>query len=202
LDVGAGSGIFSRQLLDAGICNRAICVDPAYAKESDEIHNGKEILFRRTIEGTRPNLILMMDVLEHVDDDLELLKQYTEKMPADGHVLITVPAFEFLWSEHDVFLEHRRRYTLKQLERVVSSAGLNIVRSRYFFGSLLPIVIVMRVFNRIQANLRNIEPRSDLKVYPSTINSLLISIHDLERFLLFPFNTVAGLTVFCLARRF
>ena len=200
LDVGAGSGIFARQLLDAGVCNQATCVDPAYEKEYSDSHNGKIINFKRVTDRTTQDLILMMDVLEHVDDDLELLSLYTNTMPQEGYVLITVPAFQFLWSGHDVFLEHRRRYTLGQLERVILRAGLKIIKSRYFFVTLLPLVATMRWYDRMQLASNNAVPRSDLKVYPSLINNALIHLHDIERIVLFPFNIIAGLTIFCLAR--
>ena len=52
---------------------------------------------------------MIADVLEHVDDDLALLRQYAAKLGEGGRIVITVPAFSFLWSGHDVFLEHRRR---------------------------------------------------------------------------------------------
>lgn len=201
LDVGAGSGVFSRQLLDAGICQRAVCVDTGYTEERSEAHNGKAILFTRSINSVSEKLILMMDVLEHVDDDVGLLRKYTDRMPPGGLVLITVPAFQFLWSGHDVFLEHRRRYTLKGIESVVKAADLTIVRSRYFFGILFPFVSATRLHDRLLSPSGQIEPKSFLKKYPKFINTSLTLIHDIERTILFPLNIFAGLTVFCLARR-
>jgi 2-polyprenyl-3-methyl-5-hydroxy-6-metoxy-1,4-benzoquinol methylase len=97
LDIGAGSGVFSRQLLDAGLCARAVCVDPGYPEERTEDYRGHEIEFRRSVERVPQQLLLMMDVLEHVDDDAGLLRSYAGRMPGDGRVLITVPAFEWLW---------------------------------------------------------------------------------------------------------
>lgn len=200
LDVGAGSGIFSRQLLDAEVCNRAVCIDPAYEEERDASHRGKPICFRRSLGRATPQLILMMDVLEHVDDDVALLRQYTGKMPSGTHVVISVPAFEFLWSGHDVFLEHRRRYTLPQVEAAVAKANLNVVKSRYFFGILLPVAIAMRLSKRLISSFKKQpDARSELKVYPPLVNKALTEIHELEQSVLFPHNTFAGLTVFCLA---
>lgn len=199
LDVGAGSGIFSRQLLDAGVCERATCVDPAYAEERTESHNGREIAFVRRVERPSQDLVLMMDVLEHVDDDVGLLRQYSETLPAGGWVLITVPAFQFLWSGHDVFLEHRRRYTKRRIEDVVSRAGLTVVRSRYFFGLLFPAAAAIRLYAARRLNKQ--EPKSDLRKAPALLNRALMLVHDVERVTLFRFNIVAGLTVFCLARR-
>jgi hypothetical protein len=201
LDVGAGSGVFARQLLDAGVCERAVCVDPGYPEERIERHRGREIAFRRSVERVSQGLLLMMDVLEHVDDDVGLLRSYTGGMPADARVLITVPAFPFLWSGHDVFLEHRRRYTLARLEATVGAAGLQVVRSRYFFGLLLPAVAAMRLADWRRLNAGQIEARSALRTYPAPVNRLLILIHDLERATLFPLNRLGGLSIFCLARR-
>jgi SAM-dependent methyltransferase len=201
LDVGAGSGVFSRQLLDAGICEQATCVDPAYAEERTELHNGHEIAFVRSVERPTHDLLLMMDVLEHVDDDVGLLRQYSEHLPGGGWVLITVPAFQFLWSGHDVFLEHRRRYTRRQIEDVVERAGLSVVRSRYFFGLLFPVAAMIRLFGAWRRKVAGGAPQSDLRKSSAPVNKVLTLIHDLERATLFRFNGIAGLSVFCLARR-
>lgn len=201
LDVGAGSGIFSRQLLDANICQRALCIDPNYQKEGTEMHNGREIQFTRSIERVCQKLILMMDVLEHVDDDVGLLREYTDPMPRGGRVLITVPAFQFLWSGHDVFLEHRRRYTLHSIERVIQAANLQLICSHYFFGILFPAAAALRWYDRLRLAAGKMEAKSALKKAPRPVNHALTLIHDMERMLLFPFNRLAGLTVFCLARR-
>lgn len=204
LDVGAGSGVFARKLLDAGVCQRAVCVDPAYAAERTERHNGHEIRFLREaadIPGAPAELILMMDVLEHVDDDVGLLRQTTRNLRPQDRVAISVPAFQFLWSGHDVFLEHRRRYTRRQLEAVVREAGLEPLRSGYFFGLLFPVAALQRLLDRWRLKSGAAEPKSALSAQSPALNTVLVSLHDLERRILFPFNRLAGLTVFCLAHR-
>jgi len=199
LDVGAGSGIFSRQLIEAGLCDRATCVDPAYPNESTEYLDGHPLSFVRSIDNHDQKLVLMMDVLEHVEDDVQLLKYYTHSLPDDGKVLITVPAFQFLWSGHDVFLEHHRRYTRSMLNNVVRAADLEVIRTRYFFGLLFPIVAAMRVANARKLRYGITEPKSSLKRHNPNINHALILFHDLERQVIFPANVLAGLTLFCLA---
>lgn len=201
LDVGAGSGVFSRRLLDDKICNRAVCIDPGYKEERTEIYNNSEINFVRYVNNISQRLILMMDVLEHVDDDIGMLREYSERMPKGGLVLITVPAFQFIWSGHDIFLEHRRRYTKKSIESTVESAKLQIVRCRYFFGLLFPIVAAIRLLNRAMLRARPVKARSSLKKYPFPINALLTFIHKVECAILFPFNYFGGLSIFLLARR-
>jgi 2-polyprenyl-3-methyl-5-hydroxy-6-metoxy-1,4-benzoquinol methylase len=201
LDVGAGSGVFAKILIEAGICQRAICVDIAYHEESVKYHLGRPIRFVRSNEHVTPSLVLIMDVLEHVEDDIGLLRQYSESMSAGGKVLITVPAFKFLWSGHDVFLQHLRRYTLPQIERRMQMAGLSILDSRYFFGMLLPLVALVRMNNRRRQASGSSKAASMLKKYPPKLNKLLTGIHDVERQFLFPFNRIAGLTIFCLAEK-
>jgi SAM-dependent methyltransferase len=201
LDVGAGSGVFSKLLLDKTRCASAVCVDPNYPQERVETHSGKPIEFKKSSPATAQDLVLMMDVLEHVDDDVGLLKQYISQMPHDGYVLITVPAFQFLWSGHDVFLQHRRRYTAGMLRDTLERAGLEPVKVRFFFMSLFPFIALMRPLKRLLLRSKAIEARSELKIYPNWLNCALICIHDIERHTLFRFNIFGGLSIFCLARK-
>jgi len=201
LDVGAGSGIFSRQLLDNGLCERAVCLDPNYPEEKTETHNGKQISFVKNIKRTSQKLVLMMDVLEHVPDDLALLKEYVDSMAAGGHLLITVPAFQFMWSGHDVFLEHYKRYTIGKIEAVAKRASMTPIKSRYFFGSLFPALAAIRLSKKVLFNHGALEAQSELKLYPAWFNHALVTVHDIERHTLFNFNKLFGLSVFCLCRK-
>ncbi len=200
LDVGAGSGIFSRQLLDHDICQSSVCVDPGYDKESKDTHNGKPIKFVKSLNKTTQDLILMMDVLEHVPDDVALIKEYTDSMKEGGKLLITVPAFQFMWSGHDVFLEHYRRYTIEMMEKSIIEAGLKPINSKYFFGSLFPAVAAVRLTKRALFD-QDIEAKSELKLYPDWLNKALIAVHDIERMSLFSVNKLFGLSVFCLCEK-
>jgi hypothetical protein len=192
LDVGAGSGIFAKQLLE-GDSELAICVDPGYQEERQELLNGKQICFLRQIGGEKCDLVLLMDVLEHVDDDVGLIRSAVAGATEHAYVLITVPAFQRLFSSHDMFLEHKRRYTLRQVEEVVLAAGLEILSTRYFFAFLLPIAATLRLLRQQS------EPKSDLKEHCKLVNLMLCWLHGLE-LPLFRFNRIGGLTVFCLAR--
>ena len=202
LDVGAGSGIFSRQLLDAGVAKSASCVDIGYPDTWEEDHNGRPIRFVKAIENFTQDLVIMMDVLEHVEDDLALLQCYSDPLPRNGRVVITVPAFQWMWSGHDVFLEHYRRYTLEQVEDLVRRAGLEVEKSAYFFGMLFPVAAAVRFSGKIFSNgSEKNQNGSDLKSCPDLLNKLLIAVNGLEQRTIFRFNRVAGLSVFCLARR-
>jgi 2-polyprenyl-3-methyl-5-hydroxy-6-metoxy-1,4-benzoquinol methylase len=192
LDIGAGSGIFSKRLLQGGAAS-AICIDPAYQEERQELCHGKPIRFLRQIGSEKCDLILLMDVLEHVDDDVGLMRSALAGAAEHAYVLITVPAFQKLFSAHDIFLEHKRRYTLRQVEQVVRAAGLEILSARYFFAFLLPIAATLRLLKQQS------EAKSDLKEHSKLVNLMLLWLHRLE-LPLFRFNRIGGLTIFCLAR--
>ena len=201
VDVGAGSGVFSKLLLEHGVVESAVCVDPAYAQERTLEHAGRPLRFVRSLRSEDSELVLMMDVLEHVPDDLALLEEYVRGLKAGGRVVITVPAFQALWSGHDLFLEHYRRYTLSMVSHLVRRAGLEPIAERYFFGLILPVAAGARLWDRIKLRTRHIEPRSSLRAYPPRVNRWMTAAHDLERRVIFPWNRFGGLTVFCVARK-
>jgi SAM-dependent methyltransferase len=195
LDVGAGSGFFSRHLLAETSAESALCVDTGYARDRDDNVGGKPVYFRRDTDPTGCDLVLMMDVLEHVDDDRGLARHYAEKVPSGAHFLVTVPAFGFLWSGHDVFLEHVRRYRLTEIEAVLRDAGLDIVRGSYYFGLVFPLAAAVRLADR-----NTTEPRSSLSRQGAFTNEVLTAICAAE-LPLFPINRLAGLSCFVLARK-
>jgi hypothetical protein len=87
---------------------------------------------------------------------------------------VSVPAFSWLWSPHDEFLEHRRRYTLNQTLRVMRSAGLSPVAGFYFFAALFPAVAANRLWRRLWAARQR--PTSDLREYRPLTNKILTGI--------------------------
>ena len=196
VDVGAGSGVFARLLLERTDCQEAMCVDPAYERDHDETVNGKVLRFRRAYEGTNFDLILLMDVLEHVDDDVALLSDVATSVSPGTPVFITVPAFGFLWSAHDVFLEHRRRYTAKMLIRTMTGAKLTVNRIRYFYLGIFPLVALLRLLTRG----RDPDKGSDLRPAPVAVGWFLAKVLKAERRLIFPFNRLAGLSVVGIGR--
>jgi SAM-dependent methyltransferase len=70
------------------------------------------------------DLVAMLDVLEHVDDDLGSLRAVAERLAPGGRLVLTVPAYRFLWSRHDEFHHHKRRYRKDALLAVATAAGL------------------------------------------------------------------------------
>jgi SAM-dependent methyltransferase len=197
LDVGAGSGFFARYLLAHTPCRAATCVDLNYPRDWSETEAGKPIRFVREVAQFGGHLALMMDVLEHVPDDAGLLRDYAAKMQPGSRILITVPAMPWMWSGHDVFLEHYRRYTLRSLEAAIAAAGLTRISTCYYFGLTLPMAAGVRLGRRLLP-WRKREPGSDMRPHGNFTNSALLAISRLELGI-FPSNRVAGLSAFALA---
>jgi hypothetical protein len=183
-------------LLERTKCEEATCVDPAYEQDHDEIVNGKVLRFRRGYDARDFDLILLMDVLEHVDDDVGLLKDVVASVSPGTPVFITVPAFGFLWSAHDVFLEHRRRYSAAMLDRTMTNAGVKVDRIRYFYLTIFPIALLVRLLTRE----RDPDKGSDLRPAPAAVGWLLKRFLKAERQLVFPINRLAGLSVVGIGR--
>src|SRR4051812_37985562 len=91
------------------------------------------------------HLVTMLDVLEHVKNENDILQKIRRTLSADGYVLVTVPAYQFLWSEHDVALHHFRRYTVSRLRDVLKENGFHLVRSSYIITFSFPLVVGYRI---------------------------------------------------------
>ena len=197
LDVGAGSGFFSKYLLEHGRAASACCVDTSYSLDEDVQHAGKPMRFRRSISASNADLVLLMDVLEHVDDDVDLLRDYIGKVGQGARFLITVPAFQWLWSPHDDFLEHKRRYTVRQIEDTARRAGLEVLQGNYFFGAVFPLAAATRLAGKLTRPSAD-APQSQLRQHSAAINNLLYALCRAE-LPLTRSNRLLGLTAICLA---
>ncbi len=196
-DVGAGTGYFAKMLLRETAAREATCIDTGYQSDWSEVHAGKPLVFRR--EGPLPgaDLFLLMDVIEHVDDDVALLREVANAAPSGATVVVSVPAFSWLWSAHDVFLEHRRRYTLRALEQVVRAARLTPARGFYFFAAIFPAAAAQRLWRRVRPPRA---PSSDLRAYGAASNCLLTWIGTAEAAVARR-NRAFGLTAFAVAEK-
>lgn len=198
LDVGAGSAFFSRFLVEKGLAREVWCVDTCYSEDRDDVFLGSPFHYRRSPVVADADLVLLMDVLEHVDDDVGLLSEYVKRAPLGAKFVISVPAFQFLWSRHDVFLEHKRRYHLSEIERVCSDAGLSLRAGCYYFGGVFPAAAAVRLLARVFRSGES--PASDLRQHKVWLNSFLRKLCSIELPLM-RFNRAFGLTAFCVAEK-
>jgi hypothetical protein len=141
MDVGAGDGYLAHQLLGgAPAGTEIVCFDPHYTDDQlARLGQGNGVSFTRAQPQGQFDLILLLDVIEHVADDHELLVRSASTLTEGGAILISVPAWGSLYTRHDLFLGHHRRYRPGQLRAVVARAGLRVEAGGGLFHSLLAV---------------------------------------------------------------
>lgn len=143
------------------------------------------------------DLVVALDVLEHVADDSSSLAALSDCLRPGGWALLTVPAFPFLWSRHDVSHHHHRRYVKSKLSDLARAAGLKPVRTTYFNSLLFPVVAAVR-FIKAVAGMRE---REDNAMPPHGLNRLLTALFASERHLIGRVPLPAGVSLLMLARK-
>lgn len=144
------------------------------------------------------NVVTALDVLEHTDDDLLALREIQRVCDPSGILFITVPAYGFLWSEHDEALKHRRRYTAHELRNKLTVTGFEVVRTSYFISALFFPILGLRIWQGLRKN--STAPKTSLRVLPKWINTSLIRLLDLEQRLLRRINFPFGVSIVAMAR--
>lgn len=173
LDAGCGSG---RNMLElarhgtvTGIELSPASVALARGRACGEVVEGS--VLQMPFEAGSFDLAVSLDVIEHLEDDLGALRELRRVVAPGGALLVTVPAYQWLWSGHDVINHHHRRYTRRTLRSAAERAGWETVRTTYFNSLLLPVAIVLRVLDRFSR--ATTESSLDLWVPPAPLNWLL-----------------------------
>jgi SAM-dependent methyltransferase len=172
LDAGCGTG---RNLVEFGRLGQAEGVDASEDAVAFCRRRGLDGVRRAPLDELpyddgRFGLILATDVIEHLDDDRRALAELRRVAGTGARLVLTVPAYSWLWSEHDVSMHHRRRYTLRRLQRRVAEAGWRPLVRSYFFSVLLPAVAVVRTVRRLAPGRRE---SSDLTLAPPALGRAL-----------------------------
>jgi len=146
---------------------------------------------------TNFDLIVLLDVLEHIDDDSKSLTTVRKLMNNKGIILITVPAFQWLWSEHDVIHHHKRRYSKSELREKLDSSGFRIKYISYFNTLLFPFALVERIGQKI------FSPSNPeiLELPNNKINFLLEKIFSLEAIFMNKISLPFGLSLVAIAEK-
>lgn len=147
LDVGCGSGLTGEMLTSLG--SKVVGVDR---------HRQREEMGIEFVEGDYLSLsdrlgtfdvVLALDAIEHFEHEIEVVSAIASNLRPGGHLVITVPAYRFLWSSHDEAHHHYRRYTKGSLLGVLSAAGLQVERVGYVFMGLALPKAILAIFERI-----------------------------------------------------
>ena len=200
LDIGCGSGLMLNALEQIG---------DTYGMDmsDDAINFSKEIFSGTAKKGMLPDnipydeeyfsLVVALDVIEHVNDDRASLNAIRSHIAEGGQAVISVPACMFLWSEHDVLNEHKRRYTLEELKGKLIDAGFTIEKISYFNTFLFPLISLVRMIN----NLLKRKGSSEIDLPHPFINFIVEKIFSLEKYFLRIMNFPIGVSVLAVVRK-
>ncbi len=201
VDVGCGTGATAVQLQRYGM---VLAVDISPLALSWSRQRGLEALLLAAAERLpllteSVDVIVATDILEHLDDDVAVLREFHRVLKPGGHVVVTVPAYRILWSEHDLALMHRRRYVASVLAKRARMAGFEVTRLTYALFFLFPLALVMRLLKRRPAPDR--EPQAQLPALPEWLNRFLLRIQRVETALLKYVRFPWGVSVVAVLRK-
>jgi SAM-dependent methyltransferase len=147
------------------------------------------------------DLLIASDVLEHIADETTALENWLRILRPGGRLLVCVPAFMFLWSDHDVVNHHRRRYTRKTLRAALNTAGFAIDRAGYWNFSIFLPATTVRLIERVRVRPK-LSNSDQLRPCASLVNVALYTLLRVENYLLANFcQFPCGLSSFAVARR-
>ena len=142
------------------------------------------------------DLVTAFDVVEHIDDDLAGLREMRRVLRPGGRVLLFVPTFMFLWGLQDDVSNHRRRYRLPELQRVLEQAGFEVERTTYANITFFLPILAMRQLMR----LTGVKAESENNINVSALNGVLGSVFGAESWFLKRMNLPFGVSGLCVAR--
>jgi SAM-dependent methyltransferase len=197
LDVGCGTGFILEKLqhdYDAnGLDHAEVAVNYCHERGLTFVKHG--VLGEETFNGKKFHLVSFLDVIEHIEDDLAVLAVAKQYLSKNGVVMITVPAFEFLWSAHDEIHHHKRRYTKQTLTKLLEKAGYTVRYRSYFNTLLFPVIALVRMIG----NLTGRRNASDAKPENKLINDVLYRVFKSERALLPTVSLPFGVSLLAVA---
>lgn len=142
-------------------------------------------------------LVTALDVIEHLDDDVDGLREMRRVLRHDGRILLFVPAFMFLWGVQDDVSNHRRRYTLPSLLKAVAAAGFSVEWSSYAnISFFLPVLVVRSLMRRL-----GLRAATEYGINISLLNGPFAQLFATERFILKRGKIPFGVSAICIARR-
>jgi SAM-dependent methyltransferase len=193
LDVGCGTGAMLKELSKRYVAYGVDSSDTAIAYCNKRgLHNTFVGNLDALPENETFHLITFFDVIEHIDNDIDVLCEAFKLLNEGGSVLITVPAYQWLWSKHDELNHHKRRYTMHRLALTVQRSGFQLIHMTYFNTLLFPLAVIRRMWDKMLND--NVD---DLALPPAIINKLFLEVFRLEKVLVPHLVLPFGVSILC-----
>lgn len=210
LDVGCGAGNMihhlSRYGTVIGVDNNRVPLKVAHQRGYDaRLADAGDMPF----EDETFELVTALDVIEHCDDDLRILRECRRVCAEGGRIAITVPAFQWLWSNNDVINDHKRRYSRSDLRALLAEAGLAVSRmthnNAFVFPLAAPLILARRGSEREPelATPSTDEDAYQVEMEPTSpaVNALLTGVGWVEAGVLRYIDLPLGTSIICVARK-
>jgi len=203
IEIGAGTGNITRMIQESGYNISAGEIHLAGLKYAKSYNISKCYQFDlyRTPFIEEFDTICMFDVLEHLENENNALTNIAKALNQNGKLVLTVPAYNFLWSRDDVIAAHKRRYTKKHLETAVIQNGFKIVESKYFFSSILPFLFIRKIINRDKGTPINNQEHGSGMQQSSFVNIILNLVLSIEFYIFKIFSLPFGGSIILIARK-
>jgi SAM-dependent methyltransferase len=191
LDVGASAGYYSQTLQELGLEvlafeNEPVGVAICQSRGLQTMAGNAESL---EISSDSQDLVIMMDVLEHIENDSAAVREVSRVLKPGGFFFLTVPVGMELWSDHDVQARHFRRYEYKQIQEMLTQNNIQILNYEYWNVILRPALILRRRYFH----------GNDIGLPSKPVNLLLATIIKLERVL--PFGKLRGVSLIVIGQK-
>ena len=200
LDIGCGAGSNLKALASMGLY--VIGLDQSTYALSLVRRKGEFPLLagdlnKLPIKTKSIGLIIALDILEHIDNDLNAIRELYQVLRKGGILILTVPAFNFLWGTQDVVTGHKRRYLRKEIANKLREVGFEISRSSYFnFLLFFPILMARRMIH-----LLGLKIASENEINSPLINFLFKAIFSMEVYVFKYFSFPFGVSILCIAKK-
>jgi SAM-dependent methyltransferase len=201
LDLGCGTGGNLEMLSGFGTVT-GIEMDAMAAELAGQ--RGRAPVLRGSLPDDLPvgegsfDCVTMLDVLEHIEQDAQSLKSVNRLLAPGGHLLLTVPAFRFLWGPHDEAHHHKRRYRADVLRALLQGAGFSVAKISYYNTWLFPPVALVRLLRKF---LPAGEAGVEVTLPPPWINRFLGALFASERHVLTRARLPFGISLLAVAKK-
>lgn len=204
IEIGAGTGNVSRYLKENRYENISVGEMHLSGLKYAQSYGIKDCYQFNLLDSPFENefdVVCMFDVLEHIENDMLALKNANKILKDDGYIALTVPAHMWLWNREDKILGHKIRYTKKDLEEKIRKNNFEIVSSRYFFISIVPLLFLRKFIKRDnKSEVSQDEHNYDISINP-IINIILLFISNLENKINSYLPNFFGGSIFIIAKR-
>ncbi|MEQ8822261.1 MAG: class I SAM-dependent methyltransferase [Sumerlaeia bacterium] len=205
LDVGCGTGLMLRTIAEwrpIGFDFSHLALEFSASKGAENLVRGDVVKLPFADESL--DLILALDLMEHVERDDLLIREFNRVLRPGGCLMATVPAHQYLWSDHDIALHHFRRYSHKSLLQLLADGGLQPIKYSYGISFVHPGIVAFRMLQRAKQRLlprKNGQAKAHLIPLPGPLNRAMIGLLHTEASLLRRMNLPQGTSLMTLARK-